>query len=292
MVNGGTAYATINKIGQSSFAGEMQINNTLDVDHTLTIKNGTTTGGKVTINPGTTGETVIVQGGIYIKNDNVDNASITRGGVAYFGSSVSSGGPITGTGNGSFGGTLQVVGATELNNSLTIKNDAGTTQASISSGGNGSFSGTMKVVGATELNNSLTIKNDSGTTKASISAGGNGTFTGTLDVTGVTTLGDSLSGTSGSFSSTLKASDFIIPSDRRFKTDVTHIPNALEKVKQISGCTYMINDKPSVGVIAQEVLKILPETVHTGDDGYYAVSYHGLIGLLIEAVKELSEKVK
>src|SRR6056300_1093631 len=36
MVNGGTAYATINKIGQSSFAGEMQINNTLDVDDTVT----------------------------------------------------------------------------------------------------------------------------------------------------------------------------------------------------------------------------------------------------------------
>jgi hypothetical protein len=291
MVNDGTAYATINKIGQSSFAGEMQINNTLDVDNILTIKNGTTTDGKVTINPGGAGETITVQGGIYIRNEGDLNASIARDGVAYFGSSVSSGGPITGTGNGSFGGTLNVVGATELNNSLTIKADT-TTKASISSGGNGSFGGTLQVVGATELNNSLTIKNNTGTTKASISAGGNGTFTGTLNVTGETTLGDSLSGTSGSFSSTLKASDFIIPSDRRFKTDVTHIPNALEKVKQISGCTYMINDKPSVGVIAQEVLKILPETVHTGDDGYYAVSYHGLIGLLIEAVKELSEKVK
>ena len=90
----------------------------------------------------------------------------------------------------------------------------------------------------------------------------------------------------------LTATDFIIPSDERLKTNITHIPNALEKVKQISGCTYMINDKPSVGVIAQEVLKILPETVHTSENGYYAVSYHGLIGLLIEAVKELSEKVK
>ena len=86
--------------------------------------------------------------------------------------------------------------------------------------------------------------------------------------------------------------DFIIPSDRRFKTEITHIPNALDKIKQISGCTYKVGDKPSAGVIAQEVLEILPEVVHTRDDGYYAVSYHGLIGLLIEAVKELSEKVK
>src|SRR6056300_179510 len=290
MVNGGTAYATINKIGQSSFAGEMQINNTLDVDDTLTIKNDTTTDGKVTINPAGAGETITVQGGIYIRNEGDLNASITRGGEAYFRSSVSSGGPITGTGDGSFGGTLKVAGGTELNSSFIIKKNT-TTKASISSDGNASFGGTLKVLEGTELNNSFIIKNGSNT-KASISSDGNGSFGGTLQVANTTTLGSFLSGTSGSFSSELRASDFIIPSDRRFKTDITHIPNALEKVKQISGCIYTINDKPSVGVIAQEVLKILPETVHTGDDGYYAVSYHGLIGLLIEAVKELSEKVK
>jgi hypothetical protein len=88
------------------------------------------------------------------------------------------------------------------------------------------------------------------------------------------------------------ASDFIIPSDRRFKSDIEHIPDALEKIKHLSGCTYTINEKPSVGVIAQEVLDVLPAAVHERDDGYYGVSYHGLIGLLIEAVKELSEKVK
>src|SRR6056300_1731618 len=326
MVDGSTSNVTINNLGQSSFAGEMQINNTLDVDNTLTIKNGAVPGGKVTINPGNDGETVTVQGGIYIRNEGDLNASITRGGEAYFRSSVSSGGPITGTGDGSFGGTLKVAGATELNNSFIIKNGSNTkatissdgnasfggtlkvledtelnnsfiikngsnTKASISSDGNGSFGGTLKVLEGTELNNSFIIKNGSNT-KASISSDGNGSFGGTLQVANTTTLGSFLSGTSGSFSSELRASDFIIPSDRRFKTDITHIPNALEKVKQISGCIYTINDKPSVGVIAQEVLKILPETVHTGDDGYYAVSYHGLIGLLIEAVKELSEKVK
>ena len=88
------------------------------------------------------------------------------------------------------------------------------------------------------------------------------------------------------------ASDFVIPSDERLKSDIKKIPKALDKVKELSGYTYTINEKPSVGVIAQEVLKILPETIATRDDGYYAVSYHGLIGLLIEAVKELSEKVK
>jgi len=277
MVDGSTSNVTINILGQSSFAGKMQINNTLDVNNTLTI--GTDT---VTIDPSAT-EEVVIQGGIYIRNGTKPqnlNASITRGGVAFFRQDVSSGG------NASFGGSLKVVSTTELNDSLTIKDDNGSTKASISSGGNASFAGSLKVVKATELNNSLTIKDDNNSTQASIGASGNASFGGTLQASG------SLSGTSGSFSSSLQASDFIIPSDRRFKTEIIHIPNALEKVKQISGCTYMINDKPSVGVIAQEVLKILPETVHTRDDGYYAVSYHGLIGLLIEAVKELSEKVK
>lgn len=86
--------------------------------------------------------------------------------------------------------------------------------------------------------------------------------------------------------------DVVVTSDERLKTDITQIPDAIEKVKQIRGCTYTMDDKPSAGVIAQELIKVLPESVHTKEDGYYGVSYHGIIALLIEAVKELSEKVK
>ena len=125
------------------------------------------------------------------------------------------------------------------------------------------------------------------------------TTTGALKVGGGVGIGENLHvGGTGSFAGAMQVDanitgdDFIIPSDRRFKTEITHIPNALDKIKQISGCTYKVGDKPSAGVIAQEVLEILPEVIHTREDGYYAVSYHGLIGLLIEAVKELSEKVK
>lgn len=87
-------------------------------------------------------------------------------------------------------------------------------------------------------------------------------------------------------------SDVVVSSDERLKTGITQIPDAIEKVKQIRGCTYTMDDKPSAGVIAQELIKVLPESVHTKEDGYYGVSYHGIIALLIEAVKELSEKVK
>jgi hypothetical protein len=227
-----------------------------------------------------------------ITSTNTGSFTTLKGGTGSFGGtkftgSVTANSGITSTNTGSFttlqGGTGSF-GGTKFTDSVTA--NSGITSTNTGSfttlkGGTGSFGGT-KFTGSVTANSGITSTNTGSFTTLK---GGTGSFGGTK-------FTDSISGTSGSFSSTLKASDFIIPSDRRFKTEITHIPNALEKVKQISGCTYTINDKPSVGVIAQEVLKILPETVHTGDDGYYAVSYHGLIGLLIEAVKELSEKVK
>jgi hypothetical protein len=227
-----------------------------------------------------------------ITSTNTGSFTTLKGGTGSFGGtkftgSVTANSGITSTntgsfttlqgGTGSFGGT-KFTGSVTANSGITSTNTGSFTTLK---GGTGSFGGT-KFTGSVTANSGITSTNTGSFTTLK---GGTGSFGGTK-------FTDSISGTSGSFSSTLKASDFIIPSDRRFKTEITHIPNALEKVKQISGCTYTINDKPSVGVIAQEVLKILPETVHTGDDGYYAVSYHGLIGLLIEAVKELSEKVK
>ena len=64
----------------------------------------------------------------------------------------------------------------------------------------------------------------------------------------------------------------------------------------ISGNTYTWNEKSNkegedVGVIAQEVEQVLPEAVTTRADGYLAVDYHKIIPLLVEAVKELTEKV-
>jgi hypothetical protein len=51
-------------------------------------------------------------------------------------------------------------------------------------------------------------------------------------------------------------------------------------------------EQPGVGVIAQEVEAVFPELVHTGPDGFKRVNYVGLIAPLIEAVKELDERVR
>jgi hypothetical protein len=85
-------------------------------------------------------------------------------------------------------------------------------------------------------------------------------------------------------------------SDERLKDNITPIEDPLAKVLSISGNTFDWNDKSShtgkdIGVIAQEIEKVLPEIVTTRDNGYKAVQYEKLSALLIEAVKELSHKV-
>ena len=87
-------------------------------------------------------------------------------------------------------------------------------------------------------------------------------------------------------------------SDKRLKTDVTDIENALDKVQQMQGVYYRRNDvedaKMQVGVLAQDMEQVLPEVVLTADDEMQtkSVDYGKITSVLIEAVKELSAKVE
>lgn len=87
------------------------------------------------------------------------------------------------------------------------------------------------------------------------------------------------------------ATDFNSTSDSKLKENVKTVENALLTVNQLRGVSFdwKINNKPSYGVIAQELENILPELV--SDTNPKTVNYNGIIGILIEAVKELSSKV-
>ena len=85
--------------------------------------------------------------------------------------------------------------------------------------------------------------------------------------------------------------DVTASSDRRLKTDIKRIEGALDKVCAIGGYTYVMNDKPSTGLIAQEVREVLPEVVHGSEETSYSLAYGNVIGLLVEAIKELKEKI-
>ena len=86
-------------------------------------------------------------------------------------------------------------------------------------------------------------------------------------------------------------------SDIKLKENIEVIPNALDKVKQIRGVTFTRNDQEDkdlrhAGVIAQEVEKVLPEVVgYDENKDIKTVSYGNMVGLLIEAVKELKQEV-
>lgn len=87
--------------------------------------------------------------------------------------------------------------------------------------------------------------------------------------------------------------DVIMFSDERKKTNIKPIPNALEKVLKLQGVTFdKLDDgnRRHTGIIAQEVEKVLPEVVYTAVDGTKSVAYGNMIGLLIEAIKELANK--
>jgi hypothetical protein len=110
--------------------------------------------------------------------------------------------------------------------------------------------------------------------------------------------GMTLSGTSflmsGAYTGNFTATgDITAYSDDTLKTNVQLIDGALGRVQAIRGVTFdRISDgSTSTGVIAQELKAVLPEAVHTDANGVHSVAYGNITGLLIEAVKELSEQV-
>jgi hypothetical protein len=77
-------------------------------------------------------------------------------------------------------------------------------------------------------------------------------------------------------------------SDIRFKKDIVKITDAVDKVMKLNGYTYTRTDIESrqMGVIAQEVMEVIPEVVLGSEETNYSVAYGNMVGLLIEAIKE------
>ena len=92
-------------------------------------------------------------------------------------------------------------------------------------------------------------------------------------------------------------------SDKNLKENIKNIDNPLDKINQLNGVYYNwteqaqknnnhLGKEKEIGVIAQDVEKVLPEAVTTREDGTKAVRYERLCSVLIEAVKELQEQIK
>jgi hypothetical protein len=131
--------------------------------------------------------------------------------------------------------------------------------------------GTTQYAAFTKSGTNLIIQ--SGTTAAATFSGANVTFAGTLASGAITSSGD--------------VTAF---SDMRLKSDIRTIDNALNRVCDLRGVFFTKDNEAGTGVIAQEVENILPEVVHSGV--YKSVAYGNMVGVLIEAIKELRSQVK
>jgi hypothetical protein len=139
--------------------------------------------------------------------------------------------------------------------------------------------GTFSILG-TDLHQMATFADDGAVSLYYDNAVKLATVTGGVNVTGTLTA----------------TTEVTVSSDVRFKSNIETIDSALDKVKAMRGVYFDkhgAEDKRSVGVIAQEMQEVMPEVVVTDDteDKHLSVAYGNLVGVLIEAVKELSEEV-
>jgi hypothetical protein len=214
-----------------------------------------------------------------------------------------------------FSGTLSAIGSISLTGSATGSLFFGTTQTTAviligGTGGTGTISLGRSLVsqqtdiqaGASGIGTSKTINFGTGGLSGSFTrinigpTAGVGTVlvnTGTnlgigsaIPTVSLDVIGDA------KFTGVITSTDYNSASDINLKTNIEKIKNPLDKVIQISGVnfTWKGNGKKSMGVIAQEVEKVLPELVN-GEDTK-TVNYNGLIGLLIECVKEQQKEIE
>ena len=168
-----------------------------------------------------------------------------------------------------------------------------------------------------QLSGDLDLNSNDITGTGNIIITGDINTTGNIEITGTLTadndvqadsigVGTAPSGTTGQIRATDDITAFY-SSDAMLKEDITNIPDPLEALKKLNGVLFNWKDewikkqggedgyfvrKKDVGVIAQEVEKVLPEAVAQRKDGIKAVKYDRLTCLLIEAVKVLSDKVE
>jgi hypothetical protein len=136
-----------------------------------------------------------------------------------------------------------------------------------------------------------TLRCDANRWRVYFGGGGQSREAFTVEEGGEVGIGDSTPSYKLDVAGTIRATgDVIAYSDERVKENIKTIDNSLEKVNKLRGVEFnkIGEDKKSIGVIAQEIEKVLPEVVKTDDEGMKSVAYGKVVGVLIEAVKELN----
>lgn len=184
---------------------------------------------------------------------------------------------------GALTGNLTSTGTVKVNN--TTASTSATTGALTTTGGLG-------VVGAAWITGAITSAGIIKTTNATASTSattGSAVFAGGLGVGGAMFI-------TGGITS---AANITAYSDIRLKDNIEYVNNAVAKVTQLNGITYTRKDQEDqttryVGLVAQEVQAVLPEAIKVLEDEQQTltVDYQGLVGVLVEAIKELNIRIE
>jgi len=244
-----------------------------------------TTGGLTVQNNGlyiTTKGLTVNSGGVYITTQGltIANSGVTiTGGITVSTSGVIVTGGITvNSGGAAFSGGLTVFDSgMVVSGGLTVR-DSGLVVAA---------GGLTVAAGAAAFNNGLNVASGLVITNGlSVGSGG-------LVITGGLTV----------YGSTYLQNNPVITSDRRLKTDVEPISDALQKVSRLQGVYFnwiqneesglRLDDKRHIGLMAQEVQAVLPEAVGESplDAKYLGVDYTALTPLLVEAIHDVKDNI-
>jgi len=186
----------------------------------------------------------------------------------------SNGGTVNITDNADIDGNLNVDGSAQIDSTLNVDGLVTFTNTTDNTLGNVN-TGAVQIDGGVGIAKNVSIG-------SGLDVGGTGEFGGNVAIDGALTVTGDITA--------------FFTSDQRLKDNIKPIEDPLAKVLSISGNTYDWNKESGkeghdVGVIAQEVLEVLPEAVVTRENGYLAVDYQKIVPLLVQAVKELSAKV-
>jgi len=273
----------------------------------------------ITIN---TGGLKLLQGGMQIYAGGV---SIYSGGLKISGGGLS----LTSTGIAVTGGVTINSGGLKLSGGLTV-NSLG---LYITSGGLTVATGGIVVTSGLSINSlgahiagGLSISTSGGIITGGLTVHDTGLVVsaGGISVTGGGTISGGVTVTSGDIVATSSimtvaslyvlsgltvggavqqtTPSFIVASDRRLKTNIQPLDNALHKLSKIKGVYFNWRNENDdyehhnmdreIGVIAQDIQDILPEAVNEFDNKYLGVDYKSLIPLLIQSINELQSNNK
>ena len=279
---------TLNVGGASTFVGVGTFQNDLYVAEDLFVKRDLLVGGATTTGiltatdayienlvitgtlEGSSGDAIIIDGdGVISGIVTIGDNSITldgRQGREYIELGTGSGNRISGVNTITGEGSSVSVDEGLFNNFISVSGVGSTS----------TFANDVQIGGDLNIDGTITL-----------SGSGGGTGIGSDSITTDEITVGFITATNASVTGIITAQDFNSLSDRRVKENIRAIESPLEKVDQINGVhfDFVNSGRKSMGVIAQEVEKVFPELI----SGTYPISvnYNGLIGLLIESVKEL-----